>query len=133
MSMFDPYEKGEPIATLDEITTFVLVDGKVRPKVQTEHGEREPVDLVVQTTEAGKTRTFSGFSAGIVGQMKRRSDGDLPAVVRIVESPTDKGNPTKIVELVDKLDNGIDLAKVAAMQPTPIAPLQEGQTNAVPY
>lgn len=130
--MWDPYEPGEPIDTLLEVNGFVLVSAAVREGVVTEHGVRTAVDLVVQTTKAGVTRTFSGFPAGVAAQVKKQGPTDLPAICRLVDQPTTKGNPTKALELVQALDAGADLVKLAAVQGTPIEPVKNGQTNAVP-
>lgn len=128
-SMWDPFEKGEPLETLVEAGRFVLLDGRVRTGIKTEHGERDACDLYVSTTEDGVVRIFSGFAAGIVGQLKRKGEGDLPAVVTIVEHDTGKGNPTKALELIAKLEEGASASSIAASLPVPMRPIE----NAVPY
>jgi hypothetical protein len=132
MSMFDPFERGESAVQLrDTYRTFILVDAKVRAKIETEHGVRDAADLRVATTEPGTTRLFSCFWQAIVGQIKRMEAGDLPATVRIVAIPTDNGNPTYGLELVEKPDLPTDpserahvLALAAGMLVTPVAPLE---------
>ena len=132
-SMWDPVEYGEPLETLDGLT-FLLLDATVREGIKVRFQDngverealRDAVDLVVATTSPGETRTFSGFAAGIVGQVKRKGPNDLPAVCRIRLEQTRRG-PTKVLELVDRAQPGGDegAALIArGLAPTPIGPLQ---------
>src|SRR5438270_10361895 len=108
--MWAPYvppEIGEPLDTLNDVGAFVLVDAKLRDPVEVEFTEkgqqvkklRQPVDLVVATADPDVTRLFSGFAAGIVGQVSRLEPGDLPALCRIVKTGTARGE-TRGLELV---------------------------------
>jgi hypothetical protein len=132
MGMFDPFERGESAVQLrDNYRTFVLLEAKVRAKIETEHGLRDAADLRVATTKPGESRLFSCFWQAIVGQIKRMDPGDLPATVRIVTIPTDNGNPTYGLELVEKPDLPTDpterarlVAIAASMLVTPVPPLQ---------
>jgi hypothetical protein len=128
---YEPLEIGEPLDALVEAGQFVLVKLTVRDNIKTEHGLRSAVDLTVQTTIKDATRLFSCFSAGIVGQAKRMVDGDLPAIVKVVDQNTPRG-ATRALELVGRLDPGADLAGLARSLPTPIGPVG-GQTDAIPY
>ena len=134
-SMWEPIVYAEP---LDTLTTppiaFLLLEAKVRPNVRTEFGDRDAVDLVVATTEPGVTRTFGGFAAGIVGQAKRQGPNDLPAVVRIIDTPTPRGQ-TKALEPVERVTarDAAGLASIAAALPVPIRPLPpEGEPASSP-
>lgn len=133
--MFAPFETGEPLAVLEEAGSFVVVDGAVREGIKTEFGERQAFDLKIATTKPGALRTVSGFSAGIVGQLRRRADGDLPAVCRLTEQDTGKGNPTKVLVLVERIPAGADpgvLAAAAEALPVPMRPLAQ-PSNEIPY
>lgn len=104
--MWAPYEPapiGEPLELLEEAGQFVLVDANVREGVATQYGPRDAIDLVVATTEPGVTRVVSGFAAGIVGQVKRKRDGDLPAIAAIVSQETGRGR-TRALEFVGAID-----------------------------
>jgi len=127
---YEPPEIGEPLDTLENVPAFVLLGAKVREGVKTEYGPRDAVDLVVQTTTVDVTRLFSGFAAGVVGQAKRITAGDLPAVCRIVKMPTGRGE-TRGLELVERVPAGADLPALARAQATPIAPI--GNTDGIPY
>lgn len=128
--MFDPIEYAEDLKQLVAHGTFVLVAGQVRKAVKTEYGSREPVDLRVATIVAGELRLFGGFSAGVRAQLRNIADGDLPAIVRLVEHDTGQASPTLAIELVDKLElpraAGPErdqlIAAAAAMQAHPIDP-----------
>ncbi len=128
---YEPPEIGEPLDVLEQVDAFVLVDVKVREAVATQYGPRDAVDLTVATTDPGKTRCFSGFSAGIVGQSKRVEAGNLPALCRVVPQTSGRGT-TRGLELVQLLVPGADVAAIAKAQRVPIAPLN-GQTNEIPY
>lgn len=133
--MWAPYvppEIGEKLDELDKIGPFVLLEAKVREGVATSYGPRDAVDLRVATTEAGKTRVFSGFSAGIVGQAKRITAGDLPAVCRIVETNHGRG-ATRGLELVQLVPTSADVAAIAKAQQVPIAPIQAQHDDGIPY
>lgn len=122
---YEPPEIGEPLDTLKQVPAFVLVDAKVREPVDVEFdgktSKRTPADLIVQTAEAGKTRIFSGFAAGVVGRVKRLEPGNLPAVVKVVEEVTPRGR-TLGLALVQTIAAGADLAAIAKGLPTPMMP-----------
>jgi hypothetical protein len=142
--MWSPYEPptiGEPLDTLNDVGAFVLVDAKVRPPVEVEFQEkgvavkkmRTPVDLTVQTAEEGVVRTFSGFAAGIVGQVERLDPGNLPALCKIVETEVGRGR-TRGLELVQLLAAGADLATIARSQPAAIMPIKgHDPHDPIPY
>lgn len=135
--MWAPYEPpviGEPLDQLDKVGPFVLLAAKVREGVRTEYGPRDAVDLDVATTDAGVIRTFSGFSAGVVGMAKRVTPGDLPAVCRVIETTAGRGK-TRGLELVQLVPAGADVAAIAKAQPVPLAPIQPaGDTHDdIPY
>lgn len=129
--MWAPYEApeiGEKLDTLYQVGSFVLLEATVRDavEVEVEPGKkkmREPVDLRVQTTDANVQRVFSGFAAGIVGMAKRVTPGDLPAVCRIVDQPTQRGT-TRVLELVKLIPAGADVAAIAASLAVPMMPIQ---------
>jgi hypothetical protein len=128
--MWGPYEPaaiGEPLELLEQAGRFVLVDASVREGVATQYGPRDAVDLVVATTEPGVTRLVSGFAAGIVGQVKRKADGDLPAVATIVQQQTGRG-ATRALQLVEAVPAGTDPSAVAAQLAVPLRPLN-GSAN----
>lgn len=125
--MWQPYEPaaiGEPLDLLEQAQRFVLLDASVREGVATQYGPRDAVDLVVATTEPGVTRLVSGFAAGIVGQVKRKGDGDLPAIAAIVPQQTGRG-ATRALQLVEKVaaSDPASVAAVAARLPVPLRPL----------
>ena len=138
--MWAPYVPpviGEPLATLDDVAAFVLVDAQVRPAVELEFDGvkkmRTPVDLTVATAEPGVTRTFSGFAAGIVGQVERLEPGNLPALCRIIDSEVARGK-TRGLELVQILEPGADVAAIARAQSTAIMPLKgHDPADPIPY
>jgi hypothetical protein len=143
--MWAPYvppEIGEKLGQLKEAGEFVLVAVTVREGVKTDYGPRDAVDLRVQTIAVDKTRVFSGFSAGIVGQAKRVQPGDLPAVCRIIGKETgrldDNGKPytTDSLELVRQLPAGVDVVTIAQALSVPIAPVAPAAAQAhddIPY
>jgi hypothetical protein len=128
---YEPAEIGESLDILEQVGPFVLLGAVVREGISTQYGPRDAVDLTVQTSEPGKTRLFSGFAAGIVGQCKRVGDGDLPAIAKIVPQATGRGS-TRGLELVDRPAAGADLAAIAKACPIPVMPIG-GQTNEIPY
>lgn len=126
--MWAPYEPatiGEPLELLEEAGTFVLVNATVREGVPTQYGPRDAVDLVVATVAPTVYRTVSGFAAGIVGQVKRKGENDLPAVAKIVSQQTGRG-ATRALELIKQLeDTGASaIAAEAAAQPTQLRPFE---------
>jgi hypothetical protein len=124
--MWAPYEPtaiGEPLELLEEAGEFVLVEASVREGVSTQYGPRDAVDLVVGTIEPGVTRLVSGFAAGIVGQAKRKLDGDLPAVVRIVPRQTGRGATRELDPIAEVDGNAAAIAEAARGLPVPLAPL----------
>lgn len=128
-----PAEIGEKLDQLEEAGPFVLVEAKIREGIKTEYGPRDAVDLRVQTIDETKTRLFSGFAAGIVGQVSRMEAGNLPAVCRIVKTDTQRG-ATRGLELVRPLPAGVDLVSIAKALPVPIAPVAVAtQTDDIPY
>lgn len=130
---YDPPEIGEKLDELDKVGPFVLLAVKVREGVSTQYGPRDAVDLTVATTETGVVRSFSGFAAGVVGMAKRVTDGDLPAVCRIVEKQQNRG-ATKGLELIQLLPAGADIGAVAKAQPVPLAPIQpHADDDDIPY
>jgi hypothetical protein len=139
---YTPPEIGEKLDTLVGVDAFVLVDAVVREPIEvtfTEKGEqvkkmRRPVDLRVATAEAGVTRLFSGFDAGIVGQVERLEPGNLPALCRIINTnPTGRGQ-TRGLELVQLLAGGADVAAIARAQSTPIMPVKGHEpADPIPY
>lgn len=130
---YEPPEIGEPLEELAKFGDFLLLAVKVREGIGTAYGARDAVDLAVQTTEQGRTRMFSGFSAGVVGQAKRIEDGDLPAVCRIVETTASRGK-TRGLELVRMVDAGADLAAIARALPTQVLPIAPaGAGDDIPY
>lgn len=138
--MWAPYvppEIGEPLDTLNDVGAFVLVDAKLRDPVAVEFDGvkkmRQPVDLTVATAEADVTRLFSGFSAGIVGQVSRLEPGNLPALCRIVNTPTGRGQ-TRGLELVQPIAAGADLAAIARAQSPALMPLKgHDPHDPIPY
>jgi hypothetical protein len=138
--MWAPYVPpviGEPLDTLNDVGPFVLVEAQVRPAVPLQFdGQtkmRVPVDLTVATAEPGVTRMFSGFSAGIVGQVERLEPGNLPALVKIVEQEAGRGR-TRGLELLQLLGAGADVATIARAQPAAIMPLKgHDPTDPIPY
>ena len=130
---YEPPEIGEPLDTLNDVGPFVLVDAHVREGVATQYGARDVVDLVVATAEAGVTRSFSGFAAGVVGQCKRLEPGNLPALVKIVDTTVGRGK-TRGLELVQLLGPGADVAAIARAQPAAIMPLKgHDPADPIPY
>lgn len=119
---YEPVEIGEPLELLEQAGTFVLLVARVRKGVETQYGLRDAVDLEIATTETGTVRKVSGFAAGIVGQVGRMADGDLPVVARISGQATPRGT-TKVLMLVQKLEPGADVAVIARSLPTPIQPV----------
>jgi hypothetical protein len=143
--MWAPYvppEIGEPVATLDDVAGFVLVDAKVREPIEVEFNDggklvkkmRTPFDLRIQTADADVTRIFSGFDVGIVGQIGNLEEGNLPAVCRVVKTnPTGRGQ-TRGLELVQLLAPGADLAAIARAQSPAMMPVKGHDPNdAIPY
>jgi hypothetical protein len=138
--MWAPYVPpaiGEPLDTLNDVGAFVLVAAQVRPAVSVTFDGvakmRVPVDLTVATAEAGVTRTFSGFSAGIVGQVERLEANNLPALVKIVEQEAGRGR-TRGLELLQLLGPAADVAAIARAQPAAIMPLKgHDPTDPIPY
>lgn len=129
---YEPPEIGEKLDELDKVGPFVLLAVKVREAVATQFGPRDAVDLTIATTETGVVRSFSGFSAGVVGAAKRVQAGDLPAVCRVVEQQAGQGK-TRGLELVQLLPAGADVGAVAKAQPVPIAPIQPHGGDDIPY
>lgn len=125
-SEYVPPEIGEPLELLQQAGEFVIVSASIRDGVKTKHGEKSAFDITVQTIQPGATRLVSGFASGIVAQIRMANADDLPAVARIVETPTPRGT-THTLGLVSKLDPAADLAAVARSLPTPIAPLPAPQ------
>jgi hypothetical protein len=120
---YEPAAIGESLELLEQARQFVLVDVSVREGVPTRYGPRDAVDLVVGTIEPGATRLVSGFAAGIVGQAKRKRDGDLPAVARIVSQQTSRGT-TAALEIVEKVAGDAEaIAEAARRQEIPMQPL----------
>lgn len=139
--MWAPYTPPEIGEKLDVLAgcTFVLVDAAVRDPIEVDFGAegkkmRQPVDLRVQTAEPGVTRLFSGFSAGIVGQVSHMETNDLPALCRIIESnPTGRGT-TRGLELVQLLAVDADLATLARAQSPAIMPVRgHDPADPIPY
>lgn len=142
--MWAPYvppEIGEPLDTLNDVGAFVLVDAKLRDPVEvafTEKGQtvkkqRQPVDLIVATADPDVTRLFSGFAAGIVGQVSRLEAGDLPALCRIVKTSSGRGE-TRGLELVQPIAAGADLAAIARAQSPAMMPLKgHDPADPIPY
>jgi hypothetical protein len=131
MGMFEPFEKAEPLTTLEEVGEFVLLKTKVREGVVTEFGKRAVADLTVATTEPGVVRTFGTFAAGIVGQCRRVEEGDLPSVVLIKPQQADNGM-TKVLELVSPLGD-LEPHKAAKKRKSPIAPLPAEAADPIPF
>lgn len=128
--MWAPYvppEIGEPLDTLNDVGAFVLVDAKLRDPVTVEFDgvkkQRQPVDLVVATVDADVTRLFSGFAAGVVGQVSRLEAGDLPALCRIIKTSSGRGE-TRGLELMQPIAAGADLAAIARAQSPAMMPLK---------
>lgn len=125
--MWAPYVPptiGEAIDELALLPSFVLLDAKVRENVDTSYGKRTAVDLYVATTTSGEVRVFSGFTAGIVGQAKRKGPNDLPAVARIVDVQLERG-ATKQLMLLQPVPAGADVGAIAASLPAPLLPKQQ--------
>lgn len=122
---------GESLDVLEQLDAFVLLSVKVREAVPTQHGPRDAVDLVVQTTTPAATREFSGFAAGIVGQAKRVHASDLPAVCRVVKTEVGRGK-TRALVLIQRVAPGGDLAAIARSVGVPLAPIN-GQSDDIPY
>lgn len=133
--MWAPYEPpviGEEIKVLKEGgSPFVLVAAELRENVKTSFGPKTAVDLTVQTTTPGSTRLFSGFDAGIVGQVSRIEPGNLPAVCEIIEQETGKGK-TAGLQLVRQIPRDLDdLAGIAAALPVAVVAL--AGEDGIPY
>ena len=122
--MWAPLVRGEPEETLYEAGEFVLLSASIRDAVKTEYGPRDVADLTVATTVAGVTRLFSTFKAGVVGQVSRQQDGDLPAVVMLSPSATPKGE-TRILVKVQPVAAGADVAQIAKSLRTPMLPISQ--------
>jgi hypothetical protein len=144
MGMWDPIEqRGEKFELLHKVGAFVLVQAKVRPKVETQFGPRSPVDLGVGTTEPGMLRKFSGFGGGLVAQLAQLEPSDLPAVVAFTTVSTPNGDAVAL-RLIDKVTppnpEAIALAasscSAAAITPAveppsePFSPLEAGEIPA---
>lgn len=67
---------------------FTLHNAKIDGTVNTPNGEKPQAKLLVSPADAPdqKTVVFT-TGAGIVGQIQRMADGDLPAVVRLDAIP----------------------------------------------
>lgn len=133
MSMWNPIEPlGERFALLHEVGAFVLVAAAVRPKIETAYGERNPVDLIVATTEVDVTRKFSGFGGALVAQVRQLTITDLPGLVRFTTVTTPNGEGLAL-ELI-KSGRGASserLAEVAREQPLPITPRPPADSEVV--
>lgn len=122
--MFGPYVPptiGEPMDELAKLPSFVLLGAVLREKVATAYGLRTAVDLQVATTVPGEIRVFSGFAAGVVGQVRRKADGELPAVVALHHVQLERGATLELA-LVQPIAAGADVAALAAAQPAPLPP-----------
>jgi hypothetical protein len=83
VGLFDKPAKADgSIKELAERGSFYLVGVGIRENVQTMYGPADAIDLTVHDPD-GQERVYSGFSAGLLHQVRNAADGDLPAWVAI--------------------------------------------------
>ena len=120
--MFAPYVPptiGEPLDKLEKLSAFVLLGAVLREGIATAHGTATAVDLHVATTVPGEIRVFSGFAKAAVGQVRRMTAGDLPAVVALRDIKLENGVSREIV-LIQPIAAGADVAGIASSLPEPL-------------
>lgn len=81
--------------------TFMVVAASLR-EVDTVWGTKPAVDLTVDID--GETFCYSGFSAGIVAQVKNSVPEDFPLVARIESVKVKNGNTLQLVPSQDARD-----------------------------
>lgn len=96
----DPFDDAQPSATVDlreHKGKLMLVWGKeFKDSVKTKHGEKEAVTVDVAIVKPdGTGELFKGamfFQGRLIGRLRTRIGGK-PILGRVIQVPTDKGNP----------------------------------------
>lgn len=95
MSIFDkPVQADGQIRDMEGFV-FTLVDAKIRPGISTQYGVKDAVDLTVEID--GQRYVYSGFSAGIVAQVRNADDADFPLTATIEKIAVKNGNTLNLV------------------------------------
>ena len=82
---------------LNELEGFVfdVKAAAIRPNVHTQYGTKDAVDLTI--TVDGKDYTYSGFSAGIIAQVRNADDGDFPFRATVEKIAVKNGTTLNLV------------------------------------
>jgi len=89
---------------LNELEGFVfeVKSAAIRPNVHTQYGTKDALDLVV--TIDGKDYTYSGFSAGIIAQVRNADDGDFPFRATVEKIAVKNGTTLNLVPAGDDVE-----------------------------
>lgn len=81
---------------------FILWDGEIVAKdVETEIGDATKTKLTVSRLDSPTDKFDVGtFATAIASKIEAKEDGDLPAVVELMQVPTDKGNDATVIQFV---------------------------------
>lgn len=97
----DPFDDAAPSTKVDlreHKGKLLLVWGKeFNESVSTKHGEKEAVtvDVAIFSADGKKAELFKGamfFQGRLIGRLRKRIGGK-PILGRVIQVPTDKGNP----------------------------------------
>lgn len=106
MGMFDDHKPFSD--TFKEKQVFTLLDAKIGPVMDTEHGEGTPVLLRIKTDETPQGEWFSVWGQALVSQVERMDEGELRQGVQaaIARKSNKKGNQDyKVLVTADQLND----------------------------
>jgi hypothetical protein len=76
MALYDKIEY-KRIADIEDGTPFLLLDFSIK-KVPTRFGEKDAFDIRLSWSTDGEPEWYSGFSAGIISQLRNSAPDDFP-------------------------------------------------------
>ena len=125
MGIFDkPVQADGKLKDLEGFT-FLLKDAKVRSGINTQYGVKDAVDLIVGID--GKEYVYSGFSAGIIAQVRNADDADFPLYATIEKIAVKNGTTLNLVPMQEG-----EGTPVEAPPPTELFPPDAGDDD-IPF